>query len=238
MRALRLDTIETTARPEEQLRGTLIAAEPRFRPCAEFLPDAPLTDPPDARMGLTLWEEGAVRSVRELNEVPGPMERSQRCLVEVLQAIDFPDDPMMSDDRRLEVSFRPHWTAARLDLVAISDEQKARTNVADPTVEGIVDLVSIKARIDSIAPRLGRCMRSARKRNPELGHQLTVRLRLAKDLENPTAADALVEGLSVVESELGDEDAEVCIIRELERLAWPKPVTRTARVEWPFLFAE
>ena len=40
------------------------------------------------------------------------------------------------------------------------------------------------------------------------------------------------------DSLLGDEEAEVCIVRELERLSWPRPQTKVAQVTWPFLFLD
>ena len=238
MRALRLDDITTTAEPDLQLRGTLISAEPRFRTCAEYLPEEPPEQTPPTRIGLVLWEEGAVRGVRVLDEVPGPLDRASRCLVEALQELRFPDDPAMTDDRRLELAFQARWDAANIKLVQITDEQRARTDVDDPSVEGRVDLVSISARIESIRPRLARCVRTARKRNPDLGTRITVRLRLAQNREQPEAPDAWLEGLSVLESDLGDEKAEVCIVRELERLTWPRPGTKSALVTWPFLFGK
>ncbi len=238
MRSLRLDDVRTEARPEEQLRSSLIAAEPRFRLCSEFMPEAPASQDILFRYGMTLWEEGAVRSVRLVEPGPEELERATKCLTDALQSIRFPADPGLSDDRRLEVDFRARWVEARLDLVVVSEAVRTRLDVPDPRVEGRVDLISIGARIDSIAPRLSRCMRVARKRNPEMGRRLTVRLRLAQDREEPGRPEASLEQLSVVDSDLGDEDAEVCIIRELERLSWPRPITRVARVEWPFLFAE
>ena len=42
----------------------------------------------------------------------------------------------------------------------------------------------------------------------------------------------------MLESDLGDEKAEVCIVRELERLTWPRPGTKSALVTWPFLFGK
>lgn|GEM_PF-5446959 len=238
MRALRLETISTEAKPDDGLRATLISAEPQFRPCAEFLPAAPPAVQAPVSVGVSLWEEGGVRSVRVLSEITAPFDRAARCLTEALQGLDFPDDPVLSDDRRLELSFVAHWTAARLDLVAVTEADRARADVEDPTVEGRVDLVSISARINSIQPRLARCMRAARKRNPELGHRVAVRLRLAQNREDPQAPEAWLEALSIVESDLGDEEAEVCLVRELERLSWPRPLTRVAAVTWPFLFQE
>lgn len=238
MKSLRLDTIETEAQPGEQLRATLISSEPRFRPCSEFLPANPPQKQPTVRIALTLWEEGAVRSVRTLDEVPGPLDRASRCLTEVVQALHFVDDPAFSDDRRIEVSFRPRWTQARLELVAATDEERARVDVPDPSMVGRVDLISISARISSIQPRLTRCMRAARKRNPDLGNRVTVRLRLAQNRDDPKASEAWLEALTVVESWLGDEEAEVCIVRELERLSWPRPQTKVAQVTWPLLFLD
>ena len=238
MRSLRLDGVRTEARPEEQLRSSLIAAEPRFRPCSEFMPEAPASEELLVRYGMTLWEEGTVRSVRLIEPGPEGLERATKCLMDALQSVRFPADPGLSDDRRLKVDFRARWVEARLDLIVVSEEVRVKLDVPDPTVEGQVDLISIGARIDSIAPRLSRCLRVARKRNPEMGRRLTVRLRLAQDREHPGRSEASLEQISVVDSDLGDEDAEVCIIRELERLSWPRPFTRVARVEWPFLFEE
>ena len=238
MRSLRLDSVHTEARPKEQLRSSLIAAEPRFRPCSEFMPEAPVGEELLLRYGMTLWEEGTVRSVRLVEPGPEGMEHATKCLMDALQSLRFPSDPGLSDDRRLTVDFQARWVKARLDLFVVSDEVREKLDVPDPTVEGRVDLISIGARIDSVAPRLSRCVRMARKRNSEMGRRLTVRLRLAQDRDDPGRTEASLEQLSVVDSDLGDEDAEVCIIRELERLSWPRPFTRVARVEWPFLFEQ
>lgn len=233
---MRLEVITTEAQPDAEVKGTLIAAEPRYRPCAEYLPPLPPERQPPVRIALALWEEGGVRAVRVLDEVPGPLDRATRCLTDVLQGLRFPGDPGLSDERRVEATFQARWDAAKLGLVAVSQEQLDRMDVADPTVEGRVDLVSISARIDSIRPRLTRCIRLARRRSPEAGRRITVRLRLAQNREEPDAPEAWLEGLSVVESDLGDEQAEVCVVRELERLSWPRPWTSVAFVTWPFLF--
>ncbi len=239
MKSLRLVSIETEAQPDIGLRATLISSEPRFRPCSEFLPSSPPQEKPvGVRIALAIWEEGAVRSVRTLDDVPGPLDRAARCLTEVVQTLHFDDDPAFSDDRRIELVFEPRWSQARLDLVATTDKQRARLDVPDPSIIGHVDLVSISARINSIQPRLTRCMRAARKRNPDLGNRVTVRLRLAQNRDDPEAPEAWLEALTVTESLLGDEEAEVCIVRELERLSWPRPQTKVAQVTWPFLFLD
>lgn len=238
VRTLRLDTVETTARPTEELTAALIAAEPRFRPCAEFLPDGPLEPAPAVRMRIVLWEGGEVRSLRLLSEEVEPMRRSTRCLTDAVQALRFPPDPSLSDDRRIEVSFQSRWTRPDLGIFDVPDEVKAALDVPDPEVRGRVDLVSIKARIDSIVPRLSRCIRAARKRTPDLGQRITVLLRLSQDREDPLRSEAWVDALRVTDSDLGDTEAEVCIIRELERLSWPRPMSQTAEVTWPFLFEE
>ena len=54
---------------------------------------------------------------------------------------------------------------------------------------------------------------------------------------DPADWSTRVDSLVVVDSTLGDEDAEVCVIRVLQRVRWPAPQGgMTARIVWPFVF--
>jgi len=238
VRTLRLDRVKTTARPKTELTATLIAAEPAFRPCADLLPEQPVRPAPTPRLRVELWEGGEVRSVALVTKEPASAAAAAKCLADAVETLTFPPDPTGSDERSLDVAFASRWTRPDLGVFEVSDEVIAKMDVPDPEVRGRIDLIAIKANIDSATPRLLKCIRAARKRTPNLGQRVTVLLRLAQNRDDPMEPEATLEAMRVVDSDLGDVDAEVCIVRELEKLRWARPFSPTAEVTWPFLFEE
>ena len=202
--------------------------------CSEQLPDAP-ADAEELLSTVTvgLWEDGTVSAV-SLGEAELPRSARQ-CIEDVVETMRFPEDPARSDARSLVLTVRTRWTPARLELLTVSDEvRKAILEVPEPTIEGHVDIHYIAAQLDRLRGPLARCVSKRRKKVPDMGDRMDVQIRLSRTTDWKVHVDSIV----VVESNLGDEDAEVCVVKLLKKVAWPAPRGRDhARIVWPFVFA-
>ena len=203
--------------------------------CSELLPAAPVGDAEEITgpVRLQIWDDGTVQSV-DLSGAAVPSAAAE-CVAAVAHSMQFPEDLARSDERALTLSVRLRWRRARLDLLTRgAGERSAVVDVPEPTVEGFVDLVAIVAELARLEAPLVRCVSRRRRKVPDMGDRLDVQIRLSRD---PADWSTRVDSLVVVDSTLGDEDAEVCVIRVLQRVRWPAPQGgMTARIVWPFVF--
>ena len=203
--------------------------------CADQLPAAPDgASEQTTAIRVAVWDDGRVQDVSGLDALP----RSARiCVDEVTRGLRFPEDPERSDDRVVELRVRTRWQEARLDLLEVSDEvRRAVLDVPEPTIEGHVDVVGIAAELDRLSRPIARCVSKRRKKVEGMGTRMDVQIRLSRD---PSNWSVRVDSIVVVESDIGDEDAEVCVIKQLQKVHWPRPrVGQHARILWPLVFPE
>jgi hypothetical protein len=204
--------------------------------CSELLPEVPeAAEELQLILSIGLWEDGRVRDLSVSGDDVAPGAR--QCVEDVARRLRFPEAPDRSDERTVPITVRVRWTRARLELLAVSDEvRSAVLDVPEPTIEGHIDAYSLVAQIGSIQDALARCVSKRRKKVPDMGNRMDVRIRLSRDPEDWTVR---VDSMVVVQSDLGDEAAEVCVLRQLKKVEWPPPnVGGHAQIVWPFVFAD
>lgn len=217
----------------------LFEANGGLHTCAEVLAAAPSEgserpDPGEAVQGealpvtVQLWDHGQVRAV----EVPdGPVGA---CLATLITSLSFPAG---EGERTLALTFQTAWRRPDLSVLVLDDRQKALMDVPEPAIEGHVDLIHVAAEIASRNARLKRCYRGGRRRGGA-GRSVTLRIRLRRRLPGSREPGGELVNVSVLESDLGDEKAEVCIVRVFDDMEYPNPWTETAEIVWPMVFEE
>ncbi len=202
--------------------------------CSELLAAAPsASEEVQVPLVLGLWEDGRVR------EVSGPQEELQgarQCVLDVADALRFPADAGRSDERSVGLTIRLRWARARLEFLALTEEQKRiLREVPDPTIEGNVDINAILAGLGGVEAAMARCVSRRRRKVPDMGSRMDVLVRLSRD---PDTWAVHVDAMVVIDSDLGDEQAEVCVMKQLGKVAWPPPYgSGRAQIIWPFVFA-
>lgn len=217
----------------------LFEANGGLHTCAEELPPAPvegseLPAPGEAVQGealpvtVLLWDHGQVRSVEAPDGAVG------ECLETLITGLSFPAG---EGERSLALSFQGAWRRPDLSVLELDDRQKALLDSPEPAVEGQVDLIRVAAEIASRSARLKRCYRAGRRRGG-VGRSVTLRIRLRRRPPGSREPGGVLVNVSVLESELGDETAEVCIVRVFDDMEYPNPWTETAEIVWPMVFEE
>ncbi len=204
--------------------------------CADQLPESPGTaEELKLVLSVGLWEDGSVRDLSGSgDEVP---DEARRCIDEAANAFRFPEAADRSDDRTVPVSVRGGWQRARVVRLEGSDEVRRKVlEVPEPTIDGHIDASFLVAQIERISGPVARCVSKRRKKVPDMGNRMDVRIRLSRDPEDYTVR---VDSMVVVQSNLGDEAAEVCVMKQLKKVEWPRPAGRgKAQIVWPFVFAD
>ncbi len=220
---------------EEWLARALDRAR-NLQTCAELLPESPETaEELKLVLAVGLWEDGSVRELSGSgDELPGP---ARQCIHEAANAFRFPEAADRSDDRTVLVTVRLRWQRARLELLQVSDEvRRAVLEVPEPTIDGHIDAHALVVGIGSVQDAIARCVSKRRRKVPDMGDRMDVRIRLSRDPEDWTVR---VDSMVVVESNLGDEAAEVCVMKQLNKVQWPRPNGQgKAQIVWPFVFAD
>lgn len=204
--------------------------------CADQVPEGPVgSEERLVTLEVGLWEDGRVRDLVSAGGDDLPAALLQ-CVDGVARAMRFPVAKDRSDERSIGVTVRIRWQRARLDLLAVSDDvRRAVLDVPEPTIEGHFDINMLLAELERLSRPIARCVSRRRAKVADMGTRMDVKVRLSRD---PETYAAQVDSMVVVDSDLGDEDAEVCVMKQLQRVDWPPPHgMSTGVIIWPFVFA-